>query len=381
MQYERPYNDEINIGDLITKLGEYRKYLVKKWWVILVSALVVGMALRFYINWRPEHYISHQDFSVKGTEGESTSTLGSLASSFGFGISTGAEFTNEYFLAIMQSRRLIKETLLQERTIQLDKQEPRTDYLVNFYLDMYPRWAKKKKLKKFRMDHGNIDSLTIYEDSCLSIIYDEIIDHDLTVDYTDDLDLNQLEFSSINRQFSLDFANYLANAASDFYINSQIVVEVETVSMIQHRADSIRAVMESKEDQLAALQDRTAFTIKAAGLINQGRLLRDIELLNLEYGEVFAQLELAKFDLRNKTPLVSVVDSPRYSTIKEKEQIMLFMIIGFVLGIVISSIVLVIRKYTRDSVAEAKQKQELIRQYEEQQAAVLLEQKENREIE
>lgn len=68
MQYERPYNDEINIGDLITKLGEYRKYLVKKWWVILVSALVVGMALRFYINWRPEHYISHQDFSVKGTE-------------------------------------------------------------------------------------------------------------------------------------------------------------------------------------------------------------------------------------------------------------------------------------------------------------------------
>ena len=112
------------------------------------------------------------------------------------------------------------------------------------------------------MDHGNIDSLTIYEDSCLSIIYDEIIDHDLTVDYTDDLDLNQLEFSSINRQFSLDFANYLANAASDFYINSQIVVEVETVSMIQHRADSIRAVMESKEDQLAALQDRTAFTIK-----------------------------------------------------------------------------------------------------------------------
>ena len=88
--------------------------------------------------------------------------------------------------------------------------------------------------------------------------------------------------------------------------------------MIQHRADSIRAVMESKEDQLAALQDRTAFTIKAAGLINQGRLLRDIELLNLEYGEVFAQLELAKFDLRNKTPLVSVVDSPRYSTIKER---------------------------------------------------------------
>ena len=50
----------------------------------------------------------------------------------------------------MQSRRLIKETLLQERTIQLDKQEPRTDYLVNFYLDMYPRWAKKKKLKKIQ---------------------------------------------------------------------------------------------------------------------------------------------------------------------------------------------------------------------------------------
>jgi capsule polysaccharide export protein KpsE/RkpR len=360
MQFERPYNDEINIGDLFTKIKEYRKYLFKKWWVILIVAFIMGMTLRFYINWKPEHYISHTDFSVKGTEGESTSTLGSLASTFGFGISTGAEFTNEYFLAIMQSRRLIKETLIQQTEISVKGHEAKEDYLVNHYIAMYPRWAKKKKLKKFRMDHSNIDSLTIYEDSVLNIVYEEIIDHDLTVDYTDDLDLNQLEFSSINRDFSYFFADYLAGAASEFYIKSQISSEVETVSLIQHRADSIRGIMEDKEDMLASYQDRSAFTIKATGLLNQGRLLRDLELLNLEYGEVFAQLELAKFDLRNKTPLISVVDSPKFSTIKEKEQIMLFMIIGFVLGTIFSSIFLIIRKYMKDSMEEAIQKQAYI---------------------
>lgn len=29
MQYDRPYNDEINIGDLFTKFGEYRRYVLK----------------------------------------------------------------------------------------------------------------------------------------------------------------------------------------------------------------------------------------------------------------------------------------------------------------------------------------------------------------
>jgi hypothetical protein len=222
------------------------------------------------------------------------------------------------------------------------------------------------------MKHGNLDSLTIYEDSVLNIIYEEIVEKDLTIEYSDDLDLNQMEFSSVNRDFSYHFADYLAYAASDFYISSQVVTELESVRLIQTRADSIKGLMEQKEDQLASLTDRSAFTIKSTGLINQGRLLRDIEMLTLEYGEVYAQLELAKFDLRNKTPLVSVVDSPKYATIKEKEQTILFMVIGFIMGAIISSIILSVRKYSQDSLEEAKRKQELIQQVAARQSAGLL---------
>jgi hypothetical protein len=361
MQYERPYNDEISIGDLITKLGEYRRYLFRKWWVILIFAAIFGVGLRFYVKWKPEHYISHADFSLKGIEGSSTSSLSSLASSFGFGISTGAEFTNEYFLTIIQSRRMVKETLLQKREIKMGKNgTPREDYLANFYIEMYPKWAKKKKVKNFRIDHGNIDSLTIYEDSVLTVIYDEIVDKDLTLDYNDDKDINELDFSSTNRDFSVYFASYIGSAASDFYIESQVKNETETVELIASKVDSIRNVMNAKEDQLASVTDRSAFTIKATGLVTQGRLLREIEILSTEYAEAYAQLELARFDLRNKTPLISIIDSPRISTIKEKEQIMLFMIIGFILGAIITSIVLVVRKYTRDSLEEAQKKKLLM---------------------
>jgi uncharacterized protein involved in exopolysaccharide biosynthesis len=363
MQYERPYNDEISIGDLITKLGEYRRYLFRKWWVILICAAIFGVGLRFYVKWKPEHYISHADFSVKGTEGSSTSSLSSLASSFGFGIATGAEFTNEYFLTIIQSRRMVKETLLQKREIKLGKNgTPREDYLVNFYIEMYPKWAKKKKVKNFRIDHGNIDSLTIYEDSVLTVVYDEIVDKDLTLSYNDDKDINELDFSSTNRDFSVYFASYIGRAASDFYIESQVKNETETVELIASKVDSIRDVMNAKEDQLASVTDRSAFTIKATGLVTQGRLLREIEILSTEYAEAYAQLELARFDLRNKTPLISIIDSPRISTIKEKEQVMMFMIIGFILGTILTGIVLVVRKYTRDSLEEAQKKKLLMAQ-------------------
>lgn len=363
MQYERPYNDEINLGDLFTKLGEYRRHLVRKWWVILIAAILLAIGLRFYIIWKKELYTSHTDFAVKGVEGESTSSLASLASSFGIGISTGSEFTNEYFQGIIKSRSLIKQALLQIDTMSVVKHEaPKADYLCNFYIEMYPRWAKKKKVKDFRITHGSFDSLTRYEDSVLTVLYDEITDADLTVEYDDEVGMNQLEFASTSYEFSSAFASYLANAASSFYINSQIENEITTVTLIQHRADSIRAAMEAKENMLAGVQDRSAFTIKASGLLTQGRLLRDIELLNVEYATTYSQLELAKFDMKNKTPLVTLIDTPKHSTVKDKEQTTLFMIIGFVLGAVLCSFVLLIRKYVKDSMNETRQKQLLIEQ-------------------
>lgn len=363
MQYDRPYNDEINIGDLFKKMGEYRKYLLRKWWVILIGAVVTGYLLRYYIEWRPEHYIAHSDFSVKGVEGSSTSSLASLASSFGIGISTGSEFTNEYFLGLVQSRRVIKQTLLLKDTIQLKGQPPRVDYMLNFYIEMYPKWAKKKKIKDFRIIHGDINALTVYEDSVMSVVYDEILDADLSISFNEEVGLNQLEFSSLNRDFSRIMADNLASNASEFYIFSQIDNEISTVSLIQDRADSIRLMMQAKEDALARTQDQSAFTVKAAGLLNQGRLLRDIEILTLEYSTVYTQLELAKFDMRNKTPLISVVDSGDISTIKEKEQKMLFLILGIILGTFLSIGILSARKYYKDSIAEAEQKQLLIAEY------------------
>lgn len=159
-------------------------------------------------------------------------------------------------------------------------------------------------------------------------------------------------------------ANNLASDASEFYIYSQIDNEISTVSLIQDRADSVRLMMQVKEDALARSQDQSAFTVKAAGLLNQGRLLRDIEILTLEYSTIYTQLELAKFDMRNKTPLISVVDSPNIATIKEKEQKITFLIIGIILGTFLSVVFLSIRKYYKDTLAEAEEKQLLIADFE-----------------
>ncbi len=368
MQYDRPYNDEINIGDLFTKFGEYRRYLVKKWWVVLIFALALAVGLRFYAVWKKEKYVAHADFAVKGTEGSSTSSLASLASSFGIGITTGTEFTNELFLGILQSRTLIKEALVQKYTMSVKKGEaPREDYLANFYIEMYPRWAKKKKVKDFRLEHGALDSLTRYEDSCLTILYDEILDADLTVEFSDDLGMNQMEISSLSYDFSYAIADYLALAGSEYYINNQVINEQRTVELMQGKADSLRALLEQKEEMLARIQDGSAYQVKFTGYLNQNRLIREIGLITTEYSTTFAQLQLALFDLQNKTPLVDMIDRPRFATIKEKEQTTQMMIIGFVLGAILSSIGLSFRKYIRDSVEEARQKQLVIEKYNKEQ--------------
>lgn len=364
MQYDRPYNDEINIGDLFTKFGEYRRYVLKKWWVVLIFAILLAFLLRFYSVWKKEHYISHADFAVKGTEGSSTSSLASLASSFGIGITTGTEFTNELFLGILQSRTLMKEALMQKRTMTVKKGvAPREDYLANFYVEMYPKWAKKKKVKNFKLEHGSLDSITVYEDSCLTVIYDEMISDDITTEFSDELGMNQMEVSSLSRDFSYYMADYLTYAGSDYYINAQVVNEAKTVDLMETKADSLRSLLEGKEELLAKIQDGSSYQVKFSGYVSQNRLLREIGLITTEYSTTFAQLQLARFDLQNKTPLVDIIDQPKFSTIKEKEQTTMFMIIGLILGVIFSSIGLSVRKYIRDSVEEAKQKQLVIEKY------------------
>lgn len=363
MQYDRPYNDEINIGDLFTKLGEYRRYLLRKWWVILIFAVLLAATLRIYIIWHPEDYVTHCDFAVKGTEGTTTSSLASLASSFGIGITTGTEFTNELFLGILQSRRLVKQALLQRHTIAIGDAPPREDYMANFYLQMYPRWAKRKKISDARIEHGDLDSVSRYEDSVLTVIYDEITDNDLSTDFNDDLGMNQMEFYSTNRDFSFYMGDYLAYAGSDYYIDMQIRNEKSTVDLMQEKCDSLRSALTSKEDQLARLQDNSNYQIKYSGLLDQGRLIREIGIVTTEYTTTYSSLELAKFDMQNHTPLVDIIDPPQWATVKEKEQTLLFSIIGFLIGGFLSTVVLAIRKYVRDSVAESKEKQLLIEKH------------------
>ncbi len=364
MQYDRPYNDEINIGDLFTKFGEYRRYILKKWWVVLIAAILLAFLLRYYAVWKKENYVSHADFAVKGTEGSSTSSLASLASSFGIGLATGSEFTNELFLGVLQSRTVVKGALAQKRTLSVKNGvPPREDYLANFYVEMYPKWAKKKKIKDFKLMHGSLDSLTRKEDSCLTVIYDEFIDSDISTEFSDDLGMNQMEVSSLSRDFSYFIADYLAEAGSEYYISTQIKNEEITVDFLQQKTDSLRSLLEKKEDILAKVQDNSSYQVKFAGFLGQNRLLRDIGLVTTEYATTYAQLQLALFDLQNKTPLVDIIDQPKYSTIKEKEQTTMFMIIGFILGTFLSSIFLGVRKYIRDSVEEGKQKQLVIEKY------------------
>ena len=149
---------------------------------------------------------------------------------------------------------------------------------------------------------------------------------------------------------------------------------------MQTKADSLRALLDQKEEMLARIQDGSAYQVKLTGYLSQNRLIREIGLITTEYSTTYAQLQLALFDLQNKTPLVDMIDRPKFATIKEKEQTTMMMIIGFILGTILSSIVLSFRKYIRDSVEEARQKQLVIENYHKEQAEQSLIDKDSNKI-
>ena len=126
MQPAEQITDEISLKELIQKLGEWWKYLLSKWLVIVFWALVGGgIGLLYAFVTKPE-YKAVVTFALEDDKqggGGLSGALG-LASSLGIdlGTSAGGAFSGANLIELMKSRRMVQKTLLTTCTVK-DRQE------------------------------------------------------------------------------------------------------------------------------------------------------------------------------------------------------------------------------------------------------------------
>lgn len=345
--------EEIRISDLIVTVRTYIRYILRRWWIIGICAVLGAIGGFVYAMFQDEDYITETTYIIDSDANNASflSSLMNLAGAFGMGGGSQSEgFTNELLHGIIQSRRVIKEAMLQRYSV-----DGQYDRLGHHLIRLYPDWAEEMEIQEERILTDTLVQVTPHEDSLLEMMFLKIREDHLSVAYEEGTALNTLTFRSLSRDYSIHASNQIITAASDFFIRSAVAKERQSLEIAQRQADSLMGVLKAKEALLARLTDEQGYGFRAADLLEEGRLLRDIEVMSTMYAESYGSMEVARTNLRDKKPIIEVVDRPEYATHKEEIKLVAFSIIAGILGAFLCVFFFIVRKLIADILAEEEE--------------------------
>ena len=275
--------------------------------------------------------------------------MSGMASQFGFDIagSSSTTFSQNNILEFLKSRGVVEAALMQTRKV--NKKE---DLLIEHYLHI----NKIKDLWESDIDltpvsfHG---ILTQNNDSVSGDIWMSIIEDELVVKLqSDEANIINLSYTSVNDEFAKIFVEALIEQMSEMYISHQTAQTNNTLDFLSSRSDSVFMELEIAEEEFAKVKDINQRIVKASGRLKELQLMRRVEVLNTMYLEIVKNLEISKLTLLNQTPIIQIIDKPILPLeVKENSKIFLGLLAAF-LGGFLSLTFFVFRKLFKDALSE-----------------------------
>lgn len=309
MSTEASVEKELSIKLIILKIGELYRFVLANFVFVLVFG-IIGVLCGIAYAWvKPPVYQATLTFTTQDDK-NATSNLQGLAAQFGFNLGgTSTIFSGDNLSALIQSKKIMTNALLQPIVINNVKTN-----LLNRYLDF-----KKKnndledtvfKKVTFPLDQDP-STYSRNQDSVLSAICDGLLKKNVSASRPDKkLDLFAIICSSEDETFSIYLVKQLINVTSAFYIETKTKRSSQTVSILQRKADSIKAEYNLA---LAGRADISDANLNPAFQVPQVAIQKrqtDITVLSTAYTEIVKNLEVAKFNLLQSTPLIQVIDEP-----------------------------------------------------------------------
>ena len=344
------YNDEIQLKDILIKFSEYKKEIwKKKGKIILFSFLffVLGVTIAFLSTTR---YKANLTFVVEdATGGNSLGPMTGIASQFGFNLggTSSTTFSQQNIMQLLKSRGVVESALLRKRNL-----EGKNDLLIEHYISLNKTREAWEENEEF--DGVNFNNpLTLYHDSILGEIWNQIIESDLAIEIqNEEANIITLSYISTNENFAKQFTETLIDEMSKMYIAHQTKQARNTLDFLQDRADSVFVELDKAEQEFARVKDVNQRIIKASGRLKELQLMREVEVLNTMYLEIIKNLEISKMTLLNQTPIIHIIDKPILPLEEDKISKTLAGILGGFLGGFLLVCFFVFRKLFKDALAE-----------------------------
>lgn len=356
---------ELKLKDIILKVGEYIFHLFAKWKWIIGFAILLGVLFAIKSTTIPTMYSERLTYMMDEKSGEAIPGLDLIGDLFG----AKSQDTNlGKILELFASKNIIHKTLFDTITI-----DSKSDFIANHILDTYTiedlvsdyklfnvyyleQWPKHLlNNPNFRFSHNNTDGFTEEENLYLSLVYNLIngnpnakIPKLLGSELDEDSGIMTISMKSDDPEITLGILNNIYLRLSDFFIEKSIEKQKKTYDIMKEKRDSVLNVLQSAEYQLADFKDSNRKLTTVKGYLRELRLEREVAIHNVMYAEVVKQLEVTDFALKNKTPVVQVIDFPRRPIIPTSASWKMAFIKYTILGGILMSFLLIGIKFFKE---------------------------------
>jgi hypothetical protein len=350
-------NNEISVKDMLMSCGKYYRFLLSQWLTILILSLLGGMLGLAYAFWKKPVYTATTTFVLES--GESPGNFGQyagIASMIGLDLNTGGGiFQGNNILELYRSRTMIEKTLLSSVPFH-----GKTILLIDRYVAsnrLREKWAEQKHLQQveFSADWAQLPEAKMrLQDSLLGDIVGDINKKYLNVYKLDKNSIIRVDVNAEDEFFAKAFNDMIVANVNDFYVQTKTRKSMSNVKILQAKTDSIRRSMNREIYSAAAVADATPNLNATRQLQRNAPIQRSqfsAETNRAILGELVKNLELSKMSLLRETPLIQVVDFPKFPLYRSMPGKITSFIKGMVLFGLLTIMVLFTRKLFRDIIS------------------------------
>ncbi|WP_418359181.1 lipopolysaccharide biosynthesis protein [Sphingobacterium detergens] len=340
----------ITLKELFLKIESWLQYLLSKWYFFLITGVLGGGIGFFYAKSSKISYIATTTFVLESGEnaGNGLGQMAGLAALAGIDMGSpgGGIFQGDNLFQLYKSRKMIEAALL------LPVGGDSTELLIDKYLGLSGAKAKWEKdqpnLLNIHFAKDVPSNLLRARDSILQKVVQTINKENLIVDKLDKKSaIVKVDVKSTDEVFSKEFNEALVKQVNDFYIKTKTKKSLNSIAILQHKTDSVRAAMNGNISVNAAIVDATPNlnpTRQAQRIVPTQRSQFSAETNKAILGQLVQNLEMSKMALMKEAPLIQKIDEPVFPLPIEKLSGIKMAIIGGLLFTFLTLFLLVFKR-------------------------------------
>jgi len=337
-------DSQFTLKEVFQSLEGWGRFFLSRWKILLLAGLI-GLGLGALVStFKKPVFHAETSFVLEEGEGGGIGQMSGLASLVGVNLGslggTSGLFQGDNIMELYRSDRMLGEALLSpfgEDKLLIDR------FVAFEKLDK--KWASKVDFTALDFSQPR-DQFTVLQDSVIKEVSELIRENQLSVAKPDrKLSIIQVTISSKDELFAKVFNQTLVEKVNGFYFETKTKKTGENLAILQGQADSVRVILDESIGAYASATDRVpnANPLLSLAMVESKKRQVDVQATGAVYQEIVKNLEIAKVNHRNNSPLIQIIDSPRLPLKRSEVRL----VKGMVLGALITGVVVFFGLYFR----------------------------------